>query len=383
MDVPATLRDFSLVRGGPFFRLESRLGLAGPRSRLRTVRVLAVTLLGWLPLLLLVALHADAEALRAFARDFPVHIQMLVAIPVLLAAEPYIDNRLNAAARQLVASGLVVDKDLGALEEAARAAMRKREWPAVEGLLLVVSCALSLDRSIIGARPEWLSSGPGHTLTPAGAWLLAVSLPLFRFLMFRWLWRGLVWALFLFQVSRLPLALVPTHPDGAGGLQFLATCQASFAVVVFGLACSVTSYTYRGTSPSESILALAMPLLTFAAVALVLVFSPLLVFSRPMLEAKRRGDLQFSELAARHSRRFEERWFRRDIDEGELLEAPDFSSLTDLGTSFGVARSMLWFPFSVRAVASVVGAALLPLTGILVADRQLAAVLLKLVQSLL
>jgi len=44
----------------------------------------------------------------------------------------------------------------------------------------------------------------------AGWWLGCVSLPVFQFLLLRRYFRLVIWARFLWQVSRLELALVPT-----------------------------------------------------------------------------------------------------------------------------------------------------------------------------
>ena len=59
----------------------------------------------------------------------------------------------------------------------------------------------------------------------AGWWLGCVSLPLFQFLLLRWYFRLFIWARFLWQVSRIELRLMPTHPDRCGGLGFLAGGQ--------------------------------------------------------------------------------------------------------------------------------------------------------------
>ena len=48
-----------------------------------------------------------------------------------------------------------------------------------------------------------------------------MSIPIFQFLTLRWLYRLLLWFLFLWRVSRLDLRLAPSHPDRAGGLGFL------------------------------------------------------------------------------------------------------------------------------------------------------------------
>jgi hypothetical protein len=55
-----------------------------------------------------------------------------------------------------------------------------------------------------------------------------VSVPLFQFLLIRWYFRLFIWARFLWQVARLDLSLVPTHPDRVGGLGFLANTVYAF-----------------------------------------------------------------------------------------------------------------------------------------------------------
>ena len=57
---------------------------------------------------------------------------------------------------------------------------------------------------------------------------MTVSLPSVQFLLLRcYLWI-LTWARFLWQVSRIPLRLVPIHPDRSGGLGFLESSSHIF-----------------------------------------------------------------------------------------------------------------------------------------------------------
>lgn len=60
-----------------------------------------------------------------------------------------------------------------------------------------------------------------ESLTGAGLWLTWVSNPIMQFLLLRWYLRIFIWARFLWRVSRIDLALLPTHPDRNGGLGFL------------------------------------------------------------------------------------------------------------------------------------------------------------------
>jgi hypothetical protein len=66
-----------------------------------------------------------------------------------------------------------------------------------------------------GSSSTWqiLVFPSGATRTMAGWWHVFVSLPIFQFLMVRWLWRYLIWCRLLWRISRLDLQLIPTHPD--------------------------------------------------------------------------------------------------------------------------------------------------------------------------
>lgn len=60
-----------------------------------------------------------------------------------------------------------------------------------------------------------------------------ISLPILRFLVFRWYFRLGLWYWFLWRVRRFPLDLNFLHPDLAGGLGFLSGSVLAFAPVVF------------------------------------------------------------------------------------------------------------------------------------------------------
>jgi hypothetical protein len=44
----------------------------------------------------------------------------------------------------------------------------------------------------------------------------------------RWYFRIFIWMRFLWQVSRIELSLVPTHPDRVGGMGFLGNTVYAF-----------------------------------------------------------------------------------------------------------------------------------------------------------
>ncbi|WP_375758903.1 hypothetical protein [Corallococcus exercitus] len=347
------------------------------------MRILVLTLVGWLPLLALSLAQGGPTVPRAFLRDLGIHVEFLVSLPLLIAAERYVDLSLAAAVRQFVVSELIDAKHLATFEGIARGVLRLRRSATLEAGLLVAAFAVSFMDLPHQANPVWVHTEPGGPPTLAGWWYLVVSMPLIRFLVLRWLWRGVLWAIFLFRVSRLPLALVPTHPDAAGGLGFLGTCQASFALIVLAVASTLTAQRLT-RAPSADFTDYALHLFAFALLSLVVVFAPLACFSRQLLFAKRRGDHAYSGVASWHSRRFEQRWFHRELPAGQdPLGAPEFSSLADLGTSFNTARGMRWFPVDVRAALAVLIAAMAPMVPLLLADRRFLEVVLALGKSVL
>ena len=97
------------------------------------------------------------------------------------------------------------------------------------------------------------------------------------------------------------------------------------------------------------------------------------LLSRPLLHAKRQADRRFARLTARHSSWFERKWFGAQDVKG----SPDFSSQTDLTTSFAWAEKMSWIPYSVRAYVAVVLAAMAPLFPVLMLQGKLLDILLS------
>jgi hypothetical protein len=200
-------------------------------------------------------------------------------------------------------------------------------------------------------------------LSLCGVWYGYVSLPLFQFLLLRWYFRIFVWMRFLWQVSRIDLALVPTHPDRVGGLGFLSNTAYAFVPLAAAHGAMLAAMI------ADRIFFLGANLLDFkleASVMLVyllfLVFGPMLVFTPRLAEAKRRGLREYGTLAARYVRDFDAKWLRGGAPGDErLIGSADLQSLADLGNSFEIVRTMRPAPVSKEAVARLAAAMLVPL----------------------
>ena len=208
-----------------------------------------------------------------------------------------------------------------------------------------------------------MPTAAGLQLSLTGVWYGYVSLPIFQFLLMRWYFRLFIWARFLWQVSRLDLSLVPTHPDRVGGLGFLANTVYAFtplAVAHGALLAGLIANRifYLGATLPEFKVEIAV-LVVFL---LCVVLGPLLVFAPQLAQAKRTGNREYGTLAERYVREFDAKWLRGGAPADEpLVGSGDIQSLADLGNSFEVVRTMRLAPMTKEAIIQLAVATLAPI----------------------
>jgi hypothetical protein len=179
--------------------------------------------------------------------------------------------------------------------------------------------------------------------------------------------RFFIWYRFLWQVSKIPLNLVPTHPDRAGGLGFLGAISYAFGPVLFGqgamlagLIASRVLY-HGGSLPSFKLQAGG-----FVAFFVFVIFAPLLMFTSQMARSRREGLAEFGLLAQRYVEGFREKWIvDYGSNSGELLGTGDIQSLADLGNSYTVVNEMRMVPFSLKDMTRLAVATAAPMAPLL------------------
>jgi hypothetical protein len=358
-----------LVRAGPSHRLAERLGLSRPGQDRRLKRILLLLLLTWAPLFVLAMISGEAfggRVAKPFLHDPEAQARLLLVMPLLELAEVLVGLNLAVQARHFVDIGMIPESQRPGFEAAKQEANRTRESLRAE--LMVAGTALVLSsvvRNLYGFTPDestW--ERIGTHVTPAGWWYMIVSLPIVYFLLLRWAWVFLLWARFLFRVSRLDLELTPTHPDRTGGLGFLGWGLASFATVVAGYATVFSSafaeqILFRG----ESLQSLKLHVIVFVIVALFILHAPLLAFWVRLARCRFQGLLEFGALVWRHDRDFDEKWIRRTPPgNGEsILGSSDVQSLADIATCYEHVDRMWLIPFDSKAFAVLALATLAPM----------------------
>lgn len=375
-DISPGRQDFSLVLGGPLFQLLRRTHLAGDALELLRQRILLIPLLAWLPLLVLSLIEGEALGGRAavpFLLDIEVHVRFLVALPLLIVAELVVHQRMRFVVRQFLERNLIPQNALPRFEEAIASAFRMRNSVLAEVLLIafvyVVGILLIWRHYLALSTDTWYAvpTAEGLKLSITGAWYGYVSLPIYQFLLVRWYYRIFIWTRFLWQVSRIELSLIPTHPDRVGGLGFLANTAYAF----MPLAVAHGAMLAGPIANRIFYLAAALPewkveIAVMVVFLLCLVLGPLLVFSPQLAQAKRTGNREYGALAERYVREFDAKWLRGGAPANEpLVGSGDIQSLADLVNSFEVVRTMQLAPITRDAFIRLVAATLIPVVPLL------------------
>jgi len=381
--------EFSLVLGGPLFQLFRKAHLTGNALELVRQRIVVISLFAWLPLLVLSALQGQllgGPVAVPFLLDVEVHVKFLLAMPLLIAAELVVHQRMRFVVRQFLERNLIPESAMTRFDAAIASAFRLRNSVLAEvlliafvygvGILIVWRHYTTLDTATWYATP----SVEGSTLSLAGMWYGYVSLPVFQFLLLRWYFRMFIWIRFPWQVSRIELSLVPTHPDRAGGLGFLSNIVYSFVLLAVAhgalLAGNLANRIfYLGAALPEFKIEIAVIVIFLLCVVL----GPLLVFAPQLAQAKRTGLREYGTLAVRYVREFDAKWLRGGAPADEpFVGSADIQSLADLGNSFEVVRTMQFAPITKDAVLRLVGATLAPFVPLLLTMMPLEELLKKL-----
>jgi len=370
------LGNFSLVAGGPVYRLLRRTHLSGDEMQWTGRRMVVLALLSWVPLLLLSMVDGRAwggAVAIPFLHDLEVHAKLLIAIPLLIAAEVTAHRRLLPIVRQFLERDLVPATERLRFDAAIASAMRLRNSVMAEvmllafvylvGVLFIWRTQSTLDVS------SWYAdaTNTGLHLSPAGWWAALVSLPLAQFLLVRWYYRLFIWGRFVWQVSRMKLNLMPTHPDGMAGLHFLGTSRRAYTellaaqgVVLSGMIANRIFYDGAKLLDFKPELFGTVLFMVFA------ILGPLLAFAPVLRRTRRRGMEECGAFGQRYAREFDVKWFHGGASSSEpLMGSADIQSLADLRNSFVFIRDIELAPFTIKNVVSMAVTTLLPVAPLL------------------
>jgi hypothetical protein len=375
--------------GGPPLRLEKSLGLIKPDQRRSVQRAALVVLIVWAPLVIFSAIESLAlgeNRLGSLMGDLTVISRYLIATPLFILAEEFTILRIGQIARHFIDAGIVTARDRPRFDAIIGQARKFLNSASVELLVVILAylTVIVLTQTFPTEDiPPWHKASGGVTgYSWAGWWHALVSVPVALVLLLGWLWRILIWGLFLFQVSRLDLQLVAAHPDLVGGLQFVGLSVRAFLLLSFAISTTVAGgvaqrVLYTGTSFFSFIYVI----IAVVILSLLLFVGPLLVFGRKLVEARRRGIIDYGGLAGAVGSQLEKKWLddRKSVNEG-ALDVQHFSATTDLYQVVSNVYQMKPFPVATQDLIALIVVTLLPFLPALLFEIPLNEVLSDLVK---
>jgi hypothetical protein len=373
--------EYSMTKGGPFFHVLRRLKIVSETGKSH-YWLLAFVI--WLPI-------AIAEGVRQLLgmpldptlMDLSVHARVLVSMPLFLYAERLLERSVGSAVRSMYNGDFCEPSRIDRILD--RAERLRDSWLAELALLILalIGGQLALWR-VVGSAGLISGSEQVSAWSFPRVWYALVALPFVQFVMFRWLWRWLIWAWMLLRLSLQPLKLIATHPDFACGLAALARPMSAFSGFALGtgvlLAAAWGTQVLRGNATIQSLL----PMLTaFLVIAIVIAIMPLTPLSKHLFRARRVTLAQYGDFARRYNLEFHDKWIVPAAAAKKALGSPDIQSLNDLAESYQIAAKTRFFVFGPRHVLAVWAAGLAPMVPVFASALTVEQVLRRILMTVL
>ena len=344
---------FSLVSGGLIYSLMSFIGKSDKPSETRKKRALAITLITWLPLLLLTlmagAQHADGEGVT-FLKDFEIHIRFLFAVPFLVLIERMVDKSFIEYIK--TSDNLVIQEEQPAYNKLVSNLDKLSNLYLPEIIILLAIYSLIFirwnDPSLFDNTKNYLMNPNDGTYTIAGIYYLFVSFPVFQLLFFRWVWRWLIWVYSIFKISRFTFQIEAPNIDQMAGLTYTNLVPLLFSFIFFSLSAVLASNIgYEIIYDGTSLKSYYMDILFYTIFVAAVLYSPLLFFIPLLIRTKTSAIHRLGNLVATHNHDFMQKWiYNNSPPNEEILGSVDASSLADMNGGYQPAINMKLVPIS-------------------------------------
>jgi len=354
--------EFLLSEGGPFYRALERMRLHNRQGKLAIVG-LCIT---WLPLVIITAMEGTlySGTHLPFLKDVAMQARILMAIPMLIMIKLVIDSKVFAVAKYISESLLSPEERQLTL---ATILLRTKKLASsalteIILLLIVIGSTVSLVKggaysALEAGTTSWMTSGVdgNQALSFAGYWAVIISIPLFQFLLLRWLWRYFVWIWLLFRFSKAQLNLRPTHADRSGGLGVIMIAQRAFSLIFVAGSVSISGQLIAQLlEHPDSFNTIRSMGFAYIIICIVFLLFPLLFFAGKLFKIKNEGLLHLSNLGATLSGKFEREWVNDSPIEKRIEETKvDPSMIYDYSGMYESLQQLRTVPVLPRDIISM------------------------------
>jgi hypothetical protein len=353
---------FSLTHGGPFYRLMARAHAVRSDGRIRATPLVLVL---WAPLVVgaLVRL-ALGHGWDPLITEPAVHARLLVGLPLLITGERMLDSRCALVGDVLRNSDIAERATLNRIFERAERLRDARNVEALLALLVLLATQAALwgiTNPGLAPHAQPLTSSSFVTL-----WYVGIALPVFQFLLMRWVWQWIVWIYVLARIARSSLSLNGLHPDRTCGLKFVLAPIDAFAFLVSAISVVAAASWLMPILNGKPLQSFVPTFIIFVVTAIVVAWGPLLLFSRQIYNTRSQTYAAYTAFAHEYVADFRMRWLNPERHKSEVLGTADLQSLADLGNSFAAPDETRILPLSGRVLVTLVVAALWPMLPLVI-----------------
>jgi hypothetical protein len=384
---------FSLIRDDLPFRLQRRMGLIPGHGLGLMRRAVFFALLTWLPIVIwAIATDRILPGIvdDPLLRHFGVHVRFLLAVPLFILGEGIAHQLSTTLIPYFLTSGLVraAQKQdfVNIVGDMIRLRNRSLTWVVIATIVISWTILGPITaKSEFAHEVNWAANGGTGHIGFGGWWFMYVSRPVFVTFLATWLWRLILLFTLLKRIARLDLDIVPSHPDGAGGLGFLERFSKAFSLFAFAVSAVLSSHLahqvlYHGADVQSFRTTLAVFLIVLVGICL----APLLTFLGPLVIAKRRALLEYGALVGGHGRLVRRRWILKETElDDPVLHAEELGPVADTLTLYHAVRDMRIVPIGRTALLAIAIPILIPIAALFSIQIPVMGVLLKIVTTLL
>ena len=357
-------------------------------------RILFMLGIAWLPLVVLTLIDGtfiSSDITMPFVKDVVPYVRGLIVIPMFVMADNIIEPMMNRIESYLRSSGVIPETEQANLDSTLStiAYLMNARWVQVILAVLAIFISWMLQADYVDMWNEkgvtsWALEleGDGVDETLAGAWFLLVTSPMVSFLLYRWIWRYIVWSIFLYRVSRMKLELYASHTDLAGGLGMIGAGQSLFGIVFLIMASLVSSelasnVLYEG----DKLVDVKLLVLVYIVVSIIVIALPLLFFASKLFNLKRNALAQYGELQHQISRDFHHHWI--DNKTKQLVDSMQPSAMADYSAVYEIVSTMRLVPLNPIAIIVLAIILLVPFLPLALTEQSIWDVLKMIGDSVL
>lgn len=358
------------------------------------VRILFLTGIAWLPLIVLTLIDGTfytSDITIPFIKDVTPLVRGLIVIPLLVMADNLIEPMMARVLTYLKTSGVVADSEKERLHNAAEILTLQMNSKPVQIFLVVLLITVSwlLQSDYVDMWKEdgvtsWMLTMENGEVdeTLAGSWFLLVTSPLVSFLLYRWIWRFMVWSVFLYRVSRMKLELYASHTDLAAGLGMIGVNHALFSILFLIMATLVSSDLAGNIlHEGDKLVDVKQLVVVFIIICMVVLFIPLLFFTNKLIHVKHKALVTYGTLQNQISGDFHKHWIKDETK--AMVDSMQPSAMADYSAVYEIVSNMRIVPITTKAIVAVAALILVPFLPLALTESSIWDILRMIGDSLL